>query len=47
VSISLGLFESGDDNKIAVSLKLDKWSFFTLAILYTIIDIIMIAVAAG
>jgi hypothetical protein len=46
VTISLRLFESGDDRKVAVSLKLDKWSFFTLAIFYTIINIIMIAAAA-
>jgi hypothetical protein len=37
----------GPLTKVTASLTLDKWSFFTLTILYMIINIMMIAVAAG
>jgi hypothetical protein len=46
VTISLRLFESGDENKRKLSLRLDKWAFFSFGILYTGINIIMIYFAA-
>jgi Neurotransmitter-gated ion-channel ligand binding domain len=46
VTVSLRLFESGDDKKVMLSLRLDKWSFYTLVILYILINILLIASAA-
>jgi Ca2+/Na+ antiporter len=38
IIISLHLFESGDERKRKLSLKLDKWSFFSVVILYAVIN---------
>jgi hypothetical protein len=37
--ISLRLYQSGDDQKKQLSLKIDKWAFYTFAFLYTLINI--------
>ena len=47
ITISLRLYESGDKRKIRYSQLLDRWSFYTLGILYTIINIIFILMASG
>lgn len=46
ITISLRLFESGDERKVAKSLRIDKWAFYTLSILYTLINIALIYNAA-
>ncbi len=46
VTVSLRLFESGNERKIKLSLQLDKWSFFTMVVLYTGINAAIIYVAA-
>ena len=47
VTISLRLYESGDERKVRYSQLLDRWSFYTLGILYTIINIMFILTASG
>jgi len=42
IIISLYLFESGDDSKKKLSLKLDKWAFFSIAGLYILINILLV-----
>lgn len=42
IIISLRLFESGDEVKKAKSLKLDRWAFFSVISVYTLINIFLI-----
>ncbi len=42
IIISLFLFESGDERKRKMSLKLDRWAFFGTLALYIIINIVLI-----
>jgi hypothetical protein len=42
IIVSLRLFESGDDRKKQLSLKLDRWSFFSVIILYILINAVVI-----
>ena len=46
VTVSLHLFESGDERKVKLSLRMDKWSFFTMVILYAGINAVIIYAAA-
>jgi hypothetical protein len=43
--VSLRLFESADNRKKQLSLKLDKWSFFSVIILYILINTVVICSA--
>ncbi|MBS1564589.1 MAG: hypothetical protein JST39_09375, partial [Bacteroidetes bacterium] len=45
IIVSLRLFESGDDNKRKLSLRIDRWAFFTTMILYAIINIWLVCKA--
>lgn len=47
VTISLRLFESGDQQKVQLSLRLDKWAFYSMVILYTGINAVMIYMASA
>lgn len=47
IIISLRLFESGDDKKKALSLKLDKWAFVAVISLYLLINLVLIYFAAN
>ena len=42
IIISLYLFESGDERKKKLSLKLDRWAFFSIISLYMLINIFLI-----
>ena len=42
IIISLRLFESGDERKKRISLKLDKWSFFSIMAVYAIANLVLI-----
>ncbi|MBI5858809.1 MAG: hypothetical protein HZB42_14350 [Sphingobacteriales bacterium] len=46
IIISLSLFNSGDERKKRKSLKLDKWTFWTLIGLYTLVNVFLIWRAA-
>jgi hypothetical protein len=45
IIVSLYLFESGDERKRKLSFKLDRWAFYTVLILYTILNIRLIYLA--
>jgi Neurotransmitter-gated ion-channel ligand binding domain len=47
IIISLRLFESGDDKKKALSLKLDKWAFVAVIGLFVLINLVLIYFAAN
>jgi hypothetical protein len=47
ITISLYLFESGSEQKKKLSLKLDKWAFFTTITLYAAINIYFVLAATG
>jgi len=42
ITITLRLFESGDENKRQLSIKIDKIAFFSLAILYALINCFLV-----
>jgi len=42
IIISLSLFNSGNDRKRAISLKLDKYAFWTLIGLYTVMNVFLV-----
>jgi hypothetical protein len=42
IIISLFLFESGNERNRKLSLKIDRWAFFSIIILYTLINVILI-----
>ncbi len=46
IILSLSLFNSGNERKIRLSLKLDKWTFWTLLVLYTLVNVVLIWRAA-
>jgi Ca2+/Na+ antiporter len=46
IIISLSLFNSGDERKKRMSLRLDKWTFWMLIGLYTLVNVFLIWRAA-
>ncbi|MEO5684375.1 MAG: hypothetical protein ABIQ88_17170 [Chitinophagaceae bacterium] len=45
--ISLRLYQSGDEQKKQRSHKIDRWSFYIFTLLYTILNVIMVYLAAN
>ena len=45
--ISLRLYQSGNDQKVQLSHKIDRWSFYLFTFLYTILNIAFIYMATN